>query len=353
MRKAIRNLVTARESGKGEEKLAELDQIFRALKDLDLDVFVHGAVLQIPNVDLEILETDAAEVASSEPAKSAHEMVFRTSTVQEQIKELSSLFNPSEVEKSTSPKQSKKIKKKERDRKSSSVSTKEASEDSDSAPAEGSNDRSVEAESEYDSDPDAADFEEEASNSKMRKKSRQAAQSDSESEPEDVSALIGERPTKNRPGQRTRRKMILQKFGRNALVFQKERERKLQQQQEESGKKDAGSLHPSWAAKQRLKAAMSAAVKGGLSAAPKKVRLDSAAPAGKPANRSGRHLASCVPVLLPCSLIVYGLSCRGTQAIQSRQVPQRLGPASRALPLSTRRGKPSSSAQPRAVLLSP
>lgn len=106
----------------------------------------------------------------------------------------------------------------------------------------------------------------------MQRNSRNSRKEDeqSESEPEDVSALIGERPSKNRPGQRTRRKMILQKYGRNALVFQKERDRKSQQATEAAQE----TLHPSWAAKQRLKAAMSAAIKGGVASSPKKVRLD-------------------------------------------------------------------------------
>ena len=323
VRKAIRNLAAARESGKGNEKIESLERIFLSIKNLNLDSLVNNALAEIPNIDASFCKEAETNIEIPEPARMAIGMVLRTSVVQEQLKALTALFNgdPSESP-NTLTKRSKKTesgpKKTKQSRKNENRSL--SSPASDSA-SDGTFDSEDGAESEADSEasvdivparpPDGrkmkpaikkkraqdhvlseSDTEDWVSppkrdKAKQRKKSRHMDEDESDSEPEDVSALIGEKPSKNRPGQRTRRKMILQKFGRNALVFQKEREQKRVQQaqiQPAAAKVDPSTLHPSWAAKQRIKAAMSAAISGAASA-PKRIRLDAEESAGGRAAR--------------------------------------------------------------------
>jgi hypothetical protein len=272
VRKAIRNLAAARDSGKGEEKIEKLEAIFQALKDLDLDGFVQRTISVVPNLDPILLPSECRMAdALPEALRTAESLVLRTTIVQEQFKALSALFNPIESLKSSPPTASKKLnaaKEKSQANEENSVNADEnsvCSQTDDHSSARGS----LSCGDDSDASEDRTDSKK---ISKMQRNSRNSRKEDeqSESEPEDVSALIGERPSKNRPGQRTRRKMILQKYGRNALVFQKERDRKSQQATEAAQE----TLHPSWAAKQRLKAAMSAAIKGGVASSPKKVRLD-------------------------------------------------------------------------------
>lgn len=277
VRKAIRNLAQARALGKSEEKIAQLDEAFRALKELDLDEFVQNVVSKVPNLDPDVIpERDlSGEIsASSESCRTAVDMVLRTAVVQEQYKALSALFNPSEAVAARPDIGAKKIKRGDGSEALGDGSEapenkkKNLKENADPSSQENSDLESVVSDDEYNSDN--ADDSPVDSGAVSRKKRQRMDASDSESEPEDVRALIGERPSKNRPGQRTRRKMILQKYGRNALIFQKERERKMQR-----GKKPeegSSAVHPSWAAKQRLKAAMSAALKG--NGGNKKIRLD-------------------------------------------------------------------------------
>lgn len=232
---------------------------------MDLDEFVQRAVSKIPNLDPVIMPTQhLSSDALSEPLGTAESMVLRTTIVQEQFKALFALFNPSESSKSSPPTTSRKL---------NAVSEKYQANEQNAGESSGYSEVDGESGGGSGDDSDASeDRIESKSLSRTQRKSMSSRKvdSESESEPEDVSALIGERPTKNRPGQRTRRKMILQKYGRNALVFQKERERKSQQAMEEAPE----TLHPSWAAKQRLKAAMSAAIKGGVASSPRKVLLD-------------------------------------------------------------------------------
>jgi hypothetical protein len=320
VRKAIRNLAAARESGKGDEKIESLEKIFLSLKNLNLDSVVNNALAEIPNIDATISKGGDMNAESSEPIRMAIGMIMRTSVVQEQLKALTALFNgdPSEIK--GTPKGG--LKKTDSGSKMSKqpkiVENSRLSVVAPDSASDGSFDSEEVADSEPDSDGSVNDeparpphaekkkplmkkrptqddslSESDAEDSlrhsmrdkpNQRKNSRQVDEDESDSEPEDVSALIGEKPSKNRPGQRTRRKMILQKFGRNALVFQKERERKRGQQaqsQPAAAKVDPSTLHPSWAAKQRVKAAMSAAI----AAAPKRIRLDAEESAGGRAAR--------------------------------------------------------------------
>jgi hypothetical protein len=312
VRKAIRNLAAARESGKGDDKIENLERIFMSIKNLNLDALVNNALADIPNIDASICKGAETNVEIPEPARMAIDMVLRTSIVQEQLKALTALFNddpsenPSTINKGSTKteagrKQSKQAKMIQ-NRPVSPAASDSASDGSfdseDGAESEAESDgtenivparskpahaqkpanKKKQAQDDYSSESDMEDSvrPSKRDKAKLRKNSRHMDDDGSESEPEDVSALIGEKPSKNRPGQRTRRKMILQKFGRNALVFQKERERKrgLQAQiQPAAAKVDPSTLHPSWAAKQRIKAAMSAAISG-AAVAPKRIRLD-------------------------------------------------------------------------------
>ena len=124
--------------------------------------------------------------------------------------------------------------------------------------------------------------------------------------------LAGIKPQKNRPGQRTRRKLILQKYGKQAKVFQEARERKAAEaaakglaprdtrkdlnasshrpvsaprvgggggvkgggENEEDGK-----MHPSWIAKKKQAAAIAAALSAGAN---RKTTFDDDLPCPKP-----------------------------------------------------------------------
>eukprot|EP00961_Rhodomonas_salina_P080913 1088448-Rhodomonas_salina.1 len=129
----------------------------------------------------------------------------------------------------------------------------------------------------------------------MDKKQRRA-------EEEKVALMLGEK--KNRPGQRTRRKMIMQKYGKDAKVFKEARERKYgakkddggtegpaggrssrergregREKEKERGAERAGAgsgseaaVHGSWEAKRREKEAMALALAGGGSG--KKITFD-------------------------------------------------------------------------------
>ena len=118
---------------------------------------------------------------------------------------------------------------------------------------------------------------------------------------DDVAMKLAGIKTKNRPGQRTRRKLILQKYGKEAKVFKEARERKaaarngaLSQEPQAAfvaaalhghgggagggegkrkggGVEDGEEMHPSWVAKKKQAAAIAAALAGGGGAGRKKI----------------------------------------------------------------------------------